>query len=257
MIGADGITPFLARAQSRAVLPFVAALVLLLSSAAFLGREIERHMVGIEAWTAALGPWAVLGFVGLFAIATSLLVPESLLSMAAGAVFGLGSGLAVALAGSLLAGALQYALARRLLRARIERALAARPPLAALQRAVLHDELRLQALLRLAPLNPATISYALGAAGVRFPGFVLTSLAVAPHLFVEVYFGHVGVHVARSLGSGASTRRLQDLAILAGLAAGVAAVMLLSRMAREALTRAVAAAGPDEPGDETASRRSA
>ena len=70
-------------------------------------------------------------------------------------------------AGGLLASALQFTFARRLLRARIERTLAAKPSLAAIQPAVTQDELRLQLLLRLTPLNPATIRYLLGAAGVR------------------------------------------------------------------------------------------
>jgi hypothetical protein len=56
------------------------------------------------------------------------------------------------------------------LRARIQRALAARTSLAAIQRDVRRDEFRLQVLLRPTPLNPATINYPLGAAGVRFSG---------------------------------------------------------------------------------------
>jgi len=74
------------------------------------------------------------------------------------------------MAGSLLTGALQFALARQLLRAPIQRALAARPSMAAIQHAVSRDQFRLQVLLRLTPLNPATISYLLGATGVRFSG---------------------------------------------------------------------------------------
>ena len=115
-------------------------------------------------------------FVGLFALATSVLLPDTVLCIIAGALFGLGWGVAAVLAGSFLAAAIQFALAHQLLRARIQRTLAARPSLAAIQRAVSRDEFRLQVLLRLTPLNPATISYLLGAAGVRFSGFLIAWL---------------------------------------------------------------------------------
>ena len=63
--------------------------------------------------------------------------------------------------------------------------------------AVARSELKINMLLRLTPLNPATVSYILGATGVRFPGFLLACLALTPHLLIEVYFGFAGKHLAR------------------------------------------------------------
>ena len=111
--------------------------------------------------------------------------------------------------------------------------------MAAIQRAVSRDEFRLQVLLRLTPLNPATISYLLGAAGVRFSGFLIACLALTPYLAIEVYFGHVGKHAAKLAGS-ARTAHLHDLAIIGGLAVCVAVMVLVSRMARKAVMQAVA-----------------
>jgi len=204
------------------------------------GRAIEHHINAIESWIANLGPWGVLTFIGLFVLATSLLVPDTVLCIIAGALFGLFWGVAAVLAGSLLAGAMQFALSHKLLRARIQRTLAARPSLAAIQRAVNRDEFRLQVLLRLTPLNPATISYLLGAAGVRFSGFLIACLATTPNLVVEVYFGHVGSQAARLTGSAARTARLHALAIIGGLAVCVAVMVFVSRMAHKAVMQAVA-----------------
>jgi len=162
------------------------------------------------------------------------------LCIIAGALFGLYWGVAAVLAGSLLAGAMQFALSQKLLRARIQRALAARPSLVAIQRAVGRDEFRLQVLLRLTPLNPATISYLLGAAGVRFSGFMIACLALTPNLAIEVYFGHVGKHAARLVGSDARTAHLHNLAIIGGLAVCIAVMVLVSKMARKAVMQAVA-----------------
>ena len=238
----DRVRRLLARVYSRAALPLLAVGLLLIVAIIVGGREIEHHINAIESWITELSPWGVLAFIGLFALATSLLVPDTVLCIIAGALFGLGWGVGAVLVGSMLAGAVQYALSRKLLRARIQRMLAARPSLGAIQRAVSRDEFRLQVLLLLTPLNPATISYLLGAAGVRFSGLLIACLALTPNLVIEVYFGHVGKHAARLVGSNARTAHLHDLAIIGGLAVCVAVMVLVSRMARKAVMQAVAEA---------------
>jgi uncharacterized membrane protein YdjX (TVP38/TMEM64 family) len=238
--GANRMQRFLARAHSRAALPYLAIGLLMLIAIVVAGRDIDHHINTIESWITNLGPWGVLAFVGLFVLATSFLLPDTVLCIIAGALFGLGWGVAAVVAGSLLAGALQFVLARQLLRAPIQRALAARPSLAAIQHAVSHDQFRLQVLLRLTPLNPATISYLLGASGVRFFGFLIGCLALTLNLAIEVYFGHAGKHVARMAGGNARAAHLHDLAIFGGIAVCVIVMVIISRMARRAVMQAVA-----------------
>jgi uncharacterized membrane protein YdjX (TVP38/TMEM64 family) len=238
--GANRMLRFLARVHSRAVLPYLAIGLLMLIAIVVAGRDIDHHINAIESWINNLGPWGVIAFVGLFVIATSFLLPDTVLCIIAGALFGLGWGLAAAVAGSLLAGVLQLALAHQLLRASIQRALATRPSLAAIQRAVSRDQFRLQVLLRLTPLNPATISYLLGAADVRFSGFLIGCLALTPNLAIEVYFGHAGKHVARMAGGNARTAHLHDLAIIGGILVCIIVMVLISRIARRAVIQAVA-----------------
>jgi uncharacterized membrane protein YdjX (TVP38/TMEM64 family) len=140
----DRLRRFLTGAQYRAILPYLLVGLLLIVAVVAGGREIEHHMSAIESWITKLGPWGVLTFVGLFALATSVLLPDTVLCIIAGALFGLGWGIGAVLVGSVLAAAIQFALAHQLLRARIQRTLAARPSLAAIQRAVSRDEFRLQ-----------------------------------------------------------------------------------------------------------------
>jgi uncharacterized membrane protein YdjX (TVP38/TMEM64 family) len=54
--------------------------------------------------------------------------------------------------------------------------------LATITRAVKGDEFRLQMLVRLTPLNPASVNYLLGAAGVRFSGFLVACLYSGPQI---------------------------------------------------------------------------
>jgi uncharacterized membrane protein YdjX (TVP38/TMEM64 family) len=236
----DRMRLLLARAYSRAAIPYLAMVLLLILGIVIAGREIGHNINAIESWITKLGPWGVFAFIGLFVLTTSFLVPDTVLCIIAGALFGLGWGLTAVLAGNMLAGTMQYVLSQKFLRARIQRMLAARPSLAAIQSAVSRNEFRLQVLLRLTPLNPATISYLLGAAGVRFAGFLIACLALTPNLAIEVYFGYVGKQAAWLAGSDARTAHLHDLAMIGGLAVCIAVMIFVSRVARKAVMQAVA-----------------
>jgi len=232
----------LRRAYSRAALPYVAAGVVLIVSVFFVGDKIEHHIQTIESWITELGPWGLLAFIGLFILGTSFLVPDTVLCITAGALFGMLWGGAVVLVGNLLAAGMQFKLSHRLLRSRIQRMLTAKPLLAAIQRTVCRDEFRLQILLRLTPLNPASINYILGAAGVRFSRFLIACLALTPNLMIEVYFGHVGKHAALLAGSSNRSAHLQDLAMIGGLLLSIAVMVFVSVLARKAIMQAVAEA---------------
>lgn len=232
-------------ADLEALLPYLLLATLLAVAVVVLGRDVRLHLAAIEAWVAARGPGGTVVFAVLFVVVTSALFPESVLSMAAGALFGLGEGFAAVAVASLVAAALQFTLARGLLRARIGRIVNRRPALAAFQRAALRDETRLQTLLRLTPLNPASLSYAMGAAGVRFSGFLLACAGMLPMLFLEVYFGYAGKHVARIAGRSARAVIVHDVVVFAGLAASIVVVVLVSRVAMRAV---IAAVEEDEAG---------
>jgi uncharacterized membrane protein YdjX (TVP38/TMEM64 family) len=225
----------------RKGLAYAAIAGMLLLSIALLGDDVVRHIDSIEAWIARLGPWGLLAFIGVYVLATSAMMPESVLSIIAGALFGLAWGLEAVVVGSALAAALQYALSLHLLRHRIERFVATKPSFTAIEQAVRKNELKLQLLLRLTPLNPATVSYFLGATGVRFFGFFLASFATFPHLLLEVYFGFAGKHLARMTGRSAAAAHLHDAVVIGGLIVSVFVIVLASRYARKALMEAMPA----------------
>ena len=231
---------FFAHARSRITLPYLAIGLLVLIAVAAAGRSIDQHIKAIEVWIAHLGPWGVLAFVGLFVLATSLLIPVTILCVIGGALFGLRWGVTAVVVGSLLAGALQFALAQQLLRTPIQRTLATRPFLAAIQRAVNRDQFHLQVLLRLAPLNPATISYLLGAAGVRFWGFLVACLALTPNLTIEVYLGHAGRRMAQMAGGNVRTAHLHGLTVIGELVACIIVMVVIWMRARRAVMQAIA-----------------
>jgi uncharacterized membrane protein YdjX (TVP38/TMEM64 family) len=232
-------------ARLETILTYVVFGLVIAGAILILGREFGRHLDRFQAWIDGLGAWAPVVFVGIFVILNSLFVPDILLGILAGASFGLVTGVASAGVGSVLAAILQYTLSRFLFRPSIERWVSARPYLVRVQAAVRRQELRLQFLLRLTPLNRALTSYLLGAAGVRFRGFLLGCVALVPALALEVYVGYVGRHVAQIAERPRRTVLSHEALVLAGLIAAVVAMVVISRMAR----RALEAAAGDESGE--------
>ena len=114
------------RARFRTILLYVIVSLLFVAAIAIVDDDLVRHIAAIETWLGRLGPWGLVAFAVLFVIATSILIPETALSIMAGALFGLTWGLVAAVAGTLLAASLQYALSRWLLRSSIERTLESR-----------------------------------------------------------------------------------------------------------------------------------
>ncbi len=229
------------RARVALLAPYLLAGGALLAGVLVLGAEIGRHIQGIDGWIAGLGPWALLAFFLLYAVLSSAFVPDILFGLVAGATFGFPRGLAAVAAGSLAGAALQYTVARLFLGRPIDRFLATRPSLRVILHAVRTDEFRLQFLIRLTPLNRALTSYLLGAAGVRFIPFVAACFALVPSLCLEVYAGYAGGHLARMAGRPYRSVVLEDVTVVAGLAAAVAVMVVVSRVARRALEAAAAA----------------
>lgn len=240
----ESLRHYLTVESLRESLPLVCAAVAFVLAMVFVGAALKHHIHAIEAWIARLGPWAVVTYVGLFVVASSIIVPETILCILAGALFGFERGVVAVALGSLVACPLQYWLSHRFLRERIARALAKKPSLDAIRRAVVKDEIRLQFLLRIAPFNPALISYLLGATGVRFGGFLLACTAILPHVLIEVYFGHVGKHVVEIAGGERHVDRMHVVSVACSVIIALVVLVFVSRAARKELMRAVA-----EPSD--------
>jgi len=241
------------RRQSRTTVALYAlAMVGFVAAIVVLGEEFTRHLDGIERFMAELGPMAIPAFVLLSMVLSSVFVPDLLLSVVAGVTFGFAKGLLAVLLGVLAGAALQYALARFLLTQRVERALHVRPAIAAIFGAVRQDELRLQLLVRLTPMNRALTSYLLGAMGVRFGRFELACLALLPSLALEVYVGIAGRHLAGMAGRGGHGVLLHDVALAVGLVVSIVVMAAISRRAR----RAVDALSAPFPGPSREAQRS-
>ena len=224
---------------------YTVAAAALLIAIVILGDEFGRHIKAMEVWVESLGPWAIVVFVLLYAALNSVFFPDALLGIVAGASFGFTKGLAIVACGSLIGAVLQYFLSRHLLKPIIDRVIVSRPTMAAIQTAVLQQELRLQLLIRLTPLNRAMTSYVLGAAGVGFSRFIAAFVAILPNLCLEVYFGIAGKHLGKMAGQPDHTAVIHDVFLFAGLAVAITVMALVSRAARRAVEVATRTITPE------------
>jgi uncharacterized membrane protein YdjX (TVP38/TMEM64 family) len=222
------------------LLAALAALVALVALGRLAGDEIPRF----AAWVKGLGPGAPAVFVAGYTLAVVVGAPGSLLTAAAGAVFGLGAGTLYAFAGAVLGSALAFLVARHLARAAVERRLAGDPRFAAIDRAVGEQGRKIVFLLRLSPVFPFNLlNYALGLTRVRFADYLLASLGMLPGTLLYVWSGKLAGDVAALAGGAPPPGGAGRQVLLAvGLLATLAVTVLVTRIARRALAEATGAA---------------
>lgn len=210
---------------------------------------VARLVTWLRETAAGLG-WLGPFFYGLvYALAVVLFVPGSALTIAAGVTFGLGLGGLTVFVAANVGAALAFVIARYVLRDRVERMLAGRPALQAIDRAVETQGWRIVFLTRLSPVFPFNAqNYFYGLTGVTLHHYVAASLVgMIPGTLLYVYIGAAGAEVAEASGGAAGWG--QTALLVAGLIATAAVVVLVTRVARRELDKALAEAAPTPPPD--------
>lgn len=161
-----------------------------------------------------LGPWAPLLFVAMYAVATVLFLPGSILTVAGGALFGPVWGTCYSLAGATLGAVLAFLVARYLASDWIARKAGGR--VKELVQGVEAEGWRFVAFVRLVPLFPFNLlNYALGLTRIRLRDYtVASSVCMLPGAIAFAYLGYAGREAAA--GSEGSIRKgLVALGLLA------------------------------------------
>jgi uncharacterized membrane protein YdjX (TVP38/TMEM64 family) len=218
-----------------------------------VGREAAALIPRFALWVESLGTLGIAVFVIGYIIAAIALVPGSLLTLAGGAIFGLGRGVAIVFVAATLGAAAAFLVSRYAARGVIERRLAVRSAaaapgaamprsslnamLGAIDAATARHGLLVVLLLRLSPLIPFNVlNYALGLTRVRFAHFVIASIGMLPATFLYVYYGRVAGDIAAVAAGMAQPRGTGYWLLLGlGLLATFAVTALLARVAQRAL----------------------
>lgn len=204
-----------------------------------LGRAVGGYLPAFVGWVDAQGPWGPALFIAGYVLATVAAIPGSLLTLGAGAIFGLIGGIAYVFVGAVLGSSLAFLIARYLARPAVERRVASDRRFEQIDAAVAKEGLKIVFLLRLSPLLPYNaLNYALGLTRVRFRDFLLASFGMLPGTLLYVYSGRVAGDLAALAGGAGVERGSGYYAVLGlGLLATVLVSVWIARIARNALRR--------------------
>ncbi len=202
-----------------------------------LGSQAGAYLQDFARWVDALGVWGPVAFMVGYALATVAFIPGSLLTLAAGAIFGIAWGtLYVFLAASVGACA-AFLVARYLARGAIEHRLEGNPKFAAIDHAVGNQGLKLVTLLRLSPVFPFNLlNYALGLTRVRLADYALACFGMLPGTLLYVYAGALAGDLAVAVAGADDPSGPGRWAVASlGLAATAAVTISVTRTATRAL----------------------
>ena len=187
---------------------------------------IERHQE--TSW---------LAFVAAYVVAAVLVIPGSILTLAAGFLFGLPIGVVLVSIGSVLGASAAFLVGRFFARDWVAHRIAGLPRFKALDSATRHEGFLIVLLARLSPLFPFNLlNYGLGLTGVKFRDYVLASWAgMLPVTVVYVYIGTLAKDLTQ-LTSGDFDRGPAGVVLLvAGFAATVVLTVFITRKANRTL----------------------
>ena len=218
----------------------LAVITLAVAGLWFLSRSAAEAIPEISRWVADLGYWGPVVFGLLYASGTILFVPGSLLTLAAGALFGLFQGTLIVWLSAMLGSSGAFLIARYIARGWIEKKLAENERFDAVDRAVAESGLKITFLLRLSPAFPFSfLNYALGLTRVSFRDYALAGFGMLPGTLLYVYYGSVIGAVAKIATQTETPKDSGYYVVMAvGLVATILVTTLVTRIARRALAEA-------------------
>ncbi len=218
-------------------LAVAAIAVAALATLVLAGREAAGVIPRFAAWVDSLGAAGPLAFMLGYIVATVAFVPGSLLTLTAGAIFGLAQGTLWVFISATIGACAAFLVSRYLARQMVEKKLRDNERFAAIDRAIGKQGLRIVLLLRLSPAFPFNLmNYAMGLTRVSFRDYAFASFGMLPGTLLYVYYGKLVGDVA-ALAAGMQPERggAYYALLVIGLIATIAVTTVVTRAARRAL----------------------
>ncbi len=206
----------------------------------YSGRAAGAYLQDFASWIDGLGFWGPVAFIVGYAVATVAFVPGSILTLTAGAIFGVPKGTVFVFIAAVLGSAAAFLVARYLARGVIEQRIAGNKKFAAIDRAIAGQGFKIVLMLRLSPAFPFTLlNYGLGLTRVRFVDYLAASIGMLPGTLLYVYYGGLVGEVAQLAGGASIEKGAGYYTVLGlGLVATIVVTTLVTRVARRALAEA-------------------
>lgn len=200
--------------------------------------HVQDLLKQVLAWIGGLGLWGVVLFVAIYVVATVFFIPGSVLTLGAGAVFGVAWGSVYVSIAATLGATCAFLVGRYLARAVIARKIEGNERFAAIDKAVANEGWKIVGLTRLSPVFPFTLlNYAFGLTQVKLGHYVLASwIGMMPGTVMYVYLGSLA-----QAASGDRTRTTSEWVLYGvGLLATVIVTVFVTRIAKQALAKRIA-----------------
>ncbi|HAV65342.1 MAG TPA: hypothetical protein DCY13_23580 [Verrucomicrobiales bacterium] len=226
--------PFSVPTWLKAVLALIVAGVAVWAYRHFGGGELLRSALdGI----AALGIWGPVLFIVLYIVATVLFIPGSVLTLGAGAVFGVVKGSIIVSIAATLGATAAFLVGRYVARDWVAKKIEGNKTFRSIDKAVADEGWKIVGLTRLAPVFPFTfLNYAFGLTRVSLRDYFFASwIGMLPGTVMYVYLG--GVAGAGLKSEGRTTG--EWVLLIVGLLATVAVTIYVTRIAWRALNRKI------------------
>jgi uncharacterized membrane protein YdjX (TVP38/TMEM64 family) len=188
-------------------------------------------------WIGKLGPWGPVIFIGLYVAGAVLFVPGSVLTLGAGAVFGVALGSVYVSIAATLGATAAFLVGRYLARDAIAQKIENNQKFVTIDQAVEKEGWKIVLLTRLSPVFPfVLLNYAFGLTRVKLTHYVLASwIGMVPGTVMYVYLGSLVI-----FGAGHRRRTTGEWVLYGiGLLATVAVTVFVTRLARKALANKI------------------
>ena len=209
----------------------VIALLLMIVATLIDSNNLDNTLTVTESWFSANRDWGIFAFIVISTVAMTVVIPEAIFGIAAGSLYGFVWGSISLCVSGLLCATLVFFIARGCLHGPVQNWLNAYPRLRVLEGVVNEGGFRLLCLLRLLPVNPAIMSYAMAMTKVRLWPYLLASCCMIPAWILTVYFGCVATDVVKVVSGASEFVPLRDALAAISLVFSIAVMVYVTRLA--------------------------
>lgn len=206
--------------------------------------DIPGAISGVMEWIENQGAVGAVVFILLYIAACVFMLPGSVLTLGAGAIYGLWFGFALVSVASTLGAGAAFLVGRYVARDWVSSKIEGNDKFRAIDEAVAGEGWKIVFLTRLSPVIPFNLlNYGYGATKVSFRHYFFASwIGMMPGTLLYTYIGYIG----GSAAEGGGTSAAQWAVRIIGLVATIAVTVLVTRMAKRALSRSVETEGVSE-----------
>jgi uncharacterized membrane protein YdjX (TVP38/TMEM64 family) len=223
--------------MNRNAKPLVLVVALIVFAAAVYFLPVREGLSLGLGWIESHRAIAWIVYIAAYIVASVLLFPGSIITLAAGFIFGLPIGVAIVSAGSVLGGTCSFVLGRQFMREWVKGKISRLPRFSALDRATRTDGFTIVLLARLSPLFPFNLlNYGLGITGVKLRDFFFASwIGMLPGTILYVYIGTLANDLTFIMSGEIESGPAGTVLLVAGLIATLALTAVITRKATQAL----------------------